>query len=43
MQPIGAVSAKTDKGQWSAFMALGWGAIGAAAATADTGSGQFCR
>jgi uncharacterized membrane protein len=26
---LGATTAKTDKGQWSALMALGWGAFGA--------------
>ncbi len=27
---LGAVATTTNKAQWSAFMALGWGAIGAA-------------
>ena len=27
---LGALTAETNKGQWSAFMALGWGAFGAA-------------
>ena len=27
---LGAVAAETNKAQWSAFMALGWGAVGAA-------------